>query len=423
VELQRSVLGDRHPEYASALNQLALLLIMHGDPEEAEPLLRNALMIRKDTLGEDHLDYATNLSSLAGLLWARGDLAGAEPMLRQALDIRWRVLGSEHQKSIASLNSLEQLLQMKRDLGADEPHAATPVEPEPHAPEDTTPTPVAPAPVEFEAHADSASASVSESERERDSDTATITIAPPSDRFGPGNGKVAGTEAEHGAGPGAELAAAAEAGAVPELAALHERVEALGLEWTRLSQALSLAAEAMHRQGMPAPESLANDLRNGRARFVALRDDLAQFGEQFGIAGERIRAVPDRAGLAHLLPELKDAQERALRGKLVQHQALTLLDRVLALKHRDQPDFPALRHCQAQVQRWRESIVSAQPFALPEETQALAAGAHPLAALIALTTEYHHLSDDRWTELMDDVHQGFDRPLAVAVGRGKIVTS
>src|SRR4051794_30443156 len=65
LELQRQAVGERHPEYATGLNQLALLLIMHGDPDRAEPLLREALAIRKDVLGERHPDYATNLSSLA----------------------------------------------------------------------------------------------------------------------------------------------------------------------------------------------------------------------------------------------------------------------------------------------------------------------------------------------------------------------
>ena len=63
--------GTNHPEYASGLNQLALLLIMHGDPGSAEPLLSQALEVRRVALGERHPDYATNLSSLGGLLWAR----------------------------------------------------------------------------------------------------------------------------------------------------------------------------------------------------------------------------------------------------------------------------------------------------------------------------------------------------------------
>ncbi len=74
IGLLAETFGTRRPEYATGLNQLALLLIMQGDPIEAAPLHRQALQIRQETLGERHPDFATNLSSLGGLLWARGDL-------------------------------------------------------------------------------------------------------------------------------------------------------------------------------------------------------------------------------------------------------------------------------------------------------------------------------------------------------------
>ena len=130
-------MGDRHPDYASSLIQLALLLIMHGDADEAEPLLREALDIRRETLGERHPDYATCLSSLAGLLWARGDLDGAEPLLRQALEIRYEVLGDRHPKSVVSLNSLDQLLQAKTAWAEGHPQPEEPPPPScqsPHSP-------------------------------------------------------------------------------------------------------------------------------------------------------------------------------------------------------------------------------------------------------------------------------------------------
>src|SRR6202012_1126388 len=116
----------------------------HGDPEGAEPLLREALEIRKDVLGERHPDYATNLSSLAGLLWARGDLDGAEPLLRRALEIRWDVLGATHPKSVASMNSLEQLLRAKQDWAGIERLQSGP--PQLRAQEPAPAPPIAPAP-------------------------------------------------------------------------------------------------------------------------------------------------------------------------------------------------------------------------------------------------------------------------------------
>jgi hypothetical protein len=58
---------------------------------------------------------------------------------------------------------------------------------------------------------------------------------------------------------------------------------------------------------------------------------------------------------------------------------------------------------------------------LPDDAAALAAGAHPFAALVALATADDQLSDDRWTELMDEVRTAFGKLLTVAVGRSRIV--
>lgn len=123
--------GTNHPEYATSLNQLALLLIMQGDPRPAEPLLRQALEIRRRALGALHPDYATNLSSLGGLLWAGGDFDQAEPMLREALEVRTETLGPRHPKSVVSLNSLEQLLKAKRDAAGSPPPFAPPTRAQP----------------------------------------------------------------------------------------------------------------------------------------------------------------------------------------------------------------------------------------------------------------------------------------------------
>jgi Tetratricopeptide repeat len=117
IELIAETYGTNHPEFATALNQLALLYILPpGDPALAEPLLRQALEVRRQALGQNHPDYATNLSSLGGLLWARGDLTAAEPLLRQAAEIRCYTLGPGHPKSVVSLNSLDQLVKARHEL-------------------------------------------------------------------------------------------------------------------------------------------------------------------------------------------------------------------------------------------------------------------------------------------------------------------
>ena len=66
------MLGERHPDYATSLNNLALLLDSQGDYAGARPLYEQALAIRKEVLGERHPLYATSLSNLASVLWRNG---------------------------------------------------------------------------------------------------------------------------------------------------------------------------------------------------------------------------------------------------------------------------------------------------------------------------------------------------------------
>jgi tetratricopeptide (TPR) repeat protein len=80
-------LGEHHPTYAISLNNLAWLLLLHGDYAGARPLLEHALAIRKATLGERHPDYANSLSNLGFLHWTQGDRPGAACLYEQGLEI------------------------------------------------------------------------------------------------------------------------------------------------------------------------------------------------------------------------------------------------------------------------------------------------------------------------------------------------
>jgi CHAT domain-containing protein/Tfp pilus assembly protein PilF len=106
LDIQKQVLGQRHPHYAASLNNLARLYESQGAYAQAEPLYRQALDICKQVLGERHPDYATGLNNLAELYEALGAYARAEPLFRQALDIRRQTLGEGHPDYARSLNNL-----------------------------------------------------------------------------------------------------------------------------------------------------------------------------------------------------------------------------------------------------------------------------------------------------------------------------
>jgi tetratricopeptide (TPR) repeat protein len=104
------VYGDEHPEVATDLNNLAVLLEAQGKYNEAEPVYRQSLVIMRMVLGEEHPDVTTSLNNLAALLNAQGKYDESIPLLRQSLGIMRKVLGEEHPAVATALNNLAELL-------------------------------------------------------------------------------------------------------------------------------------------------------------------------------------------------------------------------------------------------------------------------------------------------------------------------
>ena len=71
TQIQRALIGPHHPDLATGLTNLALLLQTQGDWDAAEPLHREALAIRKSALGERHPDYIASFQSLRHLMQSR----------------------------------------------------------------------------------------------------------------------------------------------------------------------------------------------------------------------------------------------------------------------------------------------------------------------------------------------------------------
>lgn len=79
------VLGEKHPDYAKSLNNLAWVYTSTGAYAKAEALLRQVLAIRKQAVGEKDSDYAESLHSLALLYMSQGQ--GGVPS--RSADRRW----------------------------------------------------------------------------------------------------------------------------------------------------------------------------------------------------------------------------------------------------------------------------------------------------------------------------------------------
>jgi tetratricopeptide (TPR) repeat protein len=110
LSIAEKVRGPEHPETATRLTNLAILLQEKGDLAGARPLLERALAIREKVFGSEHPDTGLSLNDLGLLLQDQGDLARARSLLERALAISNRVLGPTHPETAVSLNNFAGLL-------------------------------------------------------------------------------------------------------------------------------------------------------------------------------------------------------------------------------------------------------------------------------------------------------------------------
>lgn len=119
--IDRAAYGDEHPRVALDLNNLAALLQATNRLSEAEPLMREALRIARAAYGDEHPHVASHLNNLAQLLTAKNRMSEAEPLMREALRIDRAAYGDEHPDVATDLNNLASLLQATNRLSEAEP--------------------------------------------------------------------------------------------------------------------------------------------------------------------------------------------------------------------------------------------------------------------------------------------------------------
>ena len=121
LALGEQSLGEDHSTVATALNNLAQLLLATTRLAEVEPLMRQALAISERSYGTNHPEVAIVLSNMAGLLKATGRSSEADPLLRRALRLLEQNYGANHPKVAIALNNLAELLRHTAQLDEAEP--------------------------------------------------------------------------------------------------------------------------------------------------------------------------------------------------------------------------------------------------------------------------------------------------------------
>ena len=114
-----------------------------------------------------------------------------------------------------------------------------------------------------------------------------------------------------------------------------------------------------------------------------------------------------------------EAEISAVEGAV--QRALGVLNRVLAIGHRDDPAFRPLLECQAKASELRLTLTRAvaeqRGYTVKQVDQAML----PFADLLTLVTGREHLDDHRWGQLETGVSRAFGRPLVAAATRGRLV--
>jgi len=117
IDTYRRRLGYTHPDVIYPLSSRAGLLRARGDYTAAEALFREILATYAEPLG-DHLDVATSMLDLGKLLVREERYDEAEPLLREALAMRRRLVGAVHPIVANGLDALGVLAMERGDLAA-----------------------------------------------------------------------------------------------------------------------------------------------------------------------------------------------------------------------------------------------------------------------------------------------------------------
>jgi serine/threonine protein kinase/Tfp pilus assembly protein PilF len=113
IALRRRRLGPDHPDVAWSMGELALVLNLRGDYEEAEQLARGALDIQRATLGPEHVDIAKSLNALGIVARRMGRHEEAETFYREALAMRQRLFDPSHPDVLESVGNLALVLEQR----------------------------------------------------------------------------------------------------------------------------------------------------------------------------------------------------------------------------------------------------------------------------------------------------------------------
>jgi hypothetical protein len=185
------------------------------------------------------------------------------------------------------------------------------------------------------------------------------------------------------------------------------------------------AAAALARVGTPPSDDLVRDLAEAAHRSAALRDEVLAAATAIELATPPADVLASTRQLEAVLTALLEglaSRDRSGAATRARVEALSVLDRVAALAHRDDPAFSALAVCHARADEVRAALAAPAGGDAADALLAVAEAIAPFKALLALRDGARKLDDDKWATLQDAVAAAFGRSLATAASRGRLIS-
>jgi hypothetical protein len=212
---------------------------------------------------------------------------------------------------------------------------------------------------------------------------------------------------------------------VGDLDALRRQIAATHARFAAVGARLARAAEAITTAGILPPEGLLREVQDAAQEFQAVRAAVLDAAASLEVLPPlRPRDVASLRDLAPLMDAVACAAEHAGRRRRLdaaRGAAFTVLNRVPAIAHRDDPFFAPLAVCHDKARALRAAIAAADPADVEEETETWWRAVAPYAALLELVQGPATADDAQWSELEDVVGATFGRRLASAAARGQLL--
>ena len=117
LDISEKKLGPHHPDSATFLAFLAIILNKRGDLDGALQYQRNALRIYEESSGPDHFNAVQALANLGTMLYKKGDLKEALEVTREALRRDEKLFGPDHLRVAQRYRNLGRIHLRLGDLG------------------------------------------------------------------------------------------------------------------------------------------------------------------------------------------------------------------------------------------------------------------------------------------------------------------